>query len=696
MQFFRMRAMGGAAVVTLGDCIVDPSGEDSGKLASPKILAGHEDNLPFLTRIADEIHRYGAVASIELNHAGMLRASAGVQAWGPDYINFDETKTIAPLSDQSASDEPVYRKGEVLFMTEEMIETVVDAFGRAAEQAKTCGFEMAMIHAGHGWLIHQFLSPLTNHRTDRFGGSLENRARLLLMIIDRIRQYCGEDFLIEVRFSGTEYVEGGYTLKEGVEFAKLMDGKADLLHVSACNFYFPETECLMVPGMFKEEGHNLYLAEEIKKHVKHSHVVSVGAHRDPKKIEDILAAGKVDMIAVCRAVNADPQFVNKLKRNQEEEIRPCLRCNACIANYQTRITKCAINPTLDRPEDEVFPFLPTTPKRVLIAGGGPAGLEAAIVARDRGHEVILCEKTGMLGGLLRYARKVPFKRETQQYVDYMIAKAVRMGVDIRLNTEVTPELVKVIAPDFCIAAVGSKALIPPIPGVEKAHPIMDMYDGKVQVGQKVVIVGGGLAGTEAALELAMQGKQVTLVEMGIDVARDANSIQAQKQGPEYLLADGYNLIFAWEELKAVARDNLDAARQMLMEVLSNYQGFKQNIVILVFDAYRVPRSVQDVTKYHNIYVVYTKEAETADTYIERATYEIGRHHRVRVATSDGAEQLIILGHGALRLSASAFKAEVEQAAGQISAILAANNRSAPSQPVAAALERARRRQEDKP
>lgn len=524
MQFFRMRAMGGAAVVTLGDCIVDPSGEDSGKLASPKIMAGHEDNLPFLTRIADEIHRYGAVASIELNHAGMLRASAGVQAWGPDYINFDETKTIAPLSDQSASDEPVYRKGEVLFMTEEMIETVVDAFGRAAEQAKTCGFEMAMIHAGHGWLIHQFLSPLTNHRTDRFGGSLENRARLLLMIIDRIRQYCGEDFLIEVRFSGTEYVEGGYTLKEGVEFAKLMDGKADLLHVSACNFYFPETECLMVPGMFKEEGHNLYLAEEIKKHVKHSHVVSVGAHRDPKKIEDILAAGKVDMIAVCRAVNADPQFVNKLKRNQEEEIRPCLRCNACIANYQTRITKCAINPTLDRPEDEVFPFLPTTPKRVLIAGGGPAGLEAAIVAKDRGHEVILCEKTGTLGGLLRYARKVPFKRETQQYVDYMIAKAVRMGVDIRLNTEVTPELVKVIAPDFCIAAVGSKALIPPIPGVEKAHPIMDMYDGKVQVGQKVVIVGGGLAGTEAALELAMQGKQVTLVEMGIDVARDANSI----------------------------------------------------------------------------------------------------------------------------------------------------------------------------
>jgi len=524
MQFFRMRAMGGAAIVTLGDCIVHPTGEDSGPLASPKILAGNEDNLPFLTKIADEIHRYGALASIELNHAGMLRASAGVQAWGPDSINFDETKVIAPLADQDAAGEPTYRKGEVLSMTEDMIETVVDAFGAAALQAKTCGYEIAMIHAGHGWLIHQFLSPLTNHRTDRFGGSLENRARLLLMIIDRIRQYCGEDFLIEVRFSGTEYVDKGFTLEDGVEFAKLMDGKADLLHVSACNFFYPETECLMVPGVFNEEGHNLYLAEEIRKHVKHSHVVSVGAHRDPKKIDEILASGKVDMIAVCRAANADPMFVKKLAENQEEEIRPCLRCNTCIANYETRVCKCAINPTLDRPEDVLYPQLPARPQKVLIAGGGPAGLEAAIVAKGRGHEVILCEKTGTLGGLLRYSRKVSFKRETRQYLDYMIEKARRMGVEIRLNTEVTPALVESIDPDFCIAAVGSKALVPAIRGIEKAHPIMDLYDGLVEVGQTAVLVGGGLAGTEAAVELAMEGKQVTLVEMGTDVARDANSL----------------------------------------------------------------------------------------------------------------------------------------------------------------------------
>ena len=166
------------------------------------------------------------------------------------------------------------------------------------------------------------------------------------------------------------------------------------------------------------------------------------------------------------------------------------------------------------------------------------------------------------------------------------------------------------------------------------------------------------------------------------------NVQTQNKGPEYLLVDGYNIIFAWEELKAVAQTNLDAARQLLMDLLSNYQGFKKCVVILVFDAYKVPRNVQDVFKYHNIYVVYTKEAETADTYIERTTYEIGKHHQVRVATSDGAEQLIILGHGALRLSATTFKAELEQVGGQIAAILARNNRATPSRPVAAALKKA--------
>ena len=165
-------------------------------------------------------------------------------------------------------------------------------------------------------------------------------------------------------------------------------------------------------------------------------------------------------------------------------------------------------------------------------------------------------------------------------------------------------------------------------------------------------------------------------------------LMEQNRGPEYLLVDGYNIIFAWEELKAVAQDNLDAARKMLMDLLSNYQGFRKCEVILVFDAYKVPGNLGEVTRYHNIYVVYTKEAETADAYIEKTTFELGKRHQVRVATSDGAEQLIILGHGALRLSATVFRQEVEQVSGQIAAVLARNNRRERSAPVRHAMDKA--------
>lgn len=523
MDFFRVRAMGGAAVVTLGDAIVHPSGIDTGNLPSPKVMACNDDNLFYLTRLADEIHRYGAIASIELNHAGMLSTSDEFSGWGPDYINFTEAKIIAPLSDQAESDEPVYRKGEVLYMTEEMIEEVVDGFGTSALRAKQCGFEMAMIHAGHGWLIQQFMSPLTNHRTDRFGGSLENRARLLMMVADRIRHYCGDDFIIEARISATEYVEGGYTIEDGIEFAKLIDDKVDILHISAGNFIHPETECLMIPTSFGGNGFHVHLAEKIKKNVK-THVAALGALVDPEMMEEILASGKADIVSMCRTLNADPMFPNKVRRGQEEEVRPCIRCTCCLANYQTRFTQCSVNPTFHRPFDVLVPRHPAEPKKVLVVGGGPGGMQAAITAKERGHEVILCEKSDKLGGLIRYSRGVPFKKDMERYLNYMVSKTSRMGIDIRLNTEVTPQLVEEIGPDVCIAAIGSIPLIPNIKGIEFAHPIMEMHDKKFELGDSIAIIGAGQAGSEAAVELAMQGKRVYLIEIKSDIARDANSV----------------------------------------------------------------------------------------------------------------------------------------------------------------------------
>ncbi len=506
--FYRLRAAGGAAIVIIGDGIVHPTGVDTGYLPSPKVMACFDDSIPFLRKVSGEIQRHGAVACLQLNHAGMLSTSYEYNGWGPDQVEF--------------------RSGEVQYMTEDMIEEIVDAFGTSALRAKNCGFDMVMIHAGHGWLIHQFLSPITNHRTDRFGGSMENRCRFLAMILDRIRHYCGEDFLIEVRMSGTEYVdeEGGYTLEDGVEIAKLIDEKADIIHVSAGTFsHHYETDTLMFPSIFVKNGHNVYLAAEIRKHVKHAVISTVGGISDPAMMEDILASGQADLVAIGRALIADPQLPDKARRGQEEDIRPCIRCTFCLGDSSMRTMRCSVNPAIHRPWEILLPQKPAAAKKVLIAGGGPAGMEAALIASQRGHEVILCEKTEKLGGLIRYARKVPFKFEMEKYLDYMIRKVNHADIDIRLNTEVTAQLVKEISPDVCIAAVGSRHLIPNIENVHQAVPIMDFYDGKAEVKGNVVIIGGGIAGSEAAIELSMKGHHVTILEMGDDVARDANSLQ---------------------------------------------------------------------------------------------------------------------------------------------------------------------------
>lgn len=523
--FYRLRASGGAAIVTIGDGIVHPTGVDTGYLPSPKVMACMDDSISFFCHVVDEIHRYNSVACLQLNHAGMLSTSDEFSGWGPDYINFEESDYTAPLSEQEGKGEGSSRKGIVQYMTEEMIEEIVEAFGDSARRAKFCGFDMVQLHAAHGWLIHQFISPLTNHRTDRFGGSLENRMRFLLMIVERIRKYCGEDFLIEARLSGTDYVEdGGYTVEDAVEFCKMLDGKVDLLHISAGNFVYPETEALLCPTIFKANGYNVYLAEAIKKAVKVSKVSTIGGINDPAMMEEIIASGKADMVALGRALIADPQLPNKARRGQEEEIRPCIRCTFCLADYQRRAQRCSVNPTFHRPYEALLPVKSAKPQKVLIAGGGPAGLEAAITAKERGHEVILCEKRAELGGLIRYSRSVSFKYETEKFMNFLIRKAERLGVEIRLNTEVTPELVAEINPDYLIAAVGSEAIVPPVEGVEKAHMLMDIYDNNIKLEDTVAVIGGGIAGSEFAVEQAMAGKRVVLIEMGSDLAKDANNV----------------------------------------------------------------------------------------------------------------------------------------------------------------------------
>lgn len=508
IAFYENRAKGGAAIVTISEAIVDYAhGKSHGRL----INLQNPDVIASLTNAARAIQRHGALASIELNHSGMLsefdvmeseRSGDGLEHWGP-------VDTILPNGS--------FVRG----MTQDMIDYTVEQYRKGAALVKRAGFDMLMIHAGHGWLIHQFLSKLTNTRTDRYGGSIENRARLAIEIIDAVRSAVGPEFPIEVRFSGIEMAEGGLSQADAIEFAKLIQDKVDILHVSAGGE--PEFH-VTHPSMFSEPGCNVHLAAEIKKHV-HIPVAAIGALNEPEQMEAILADGKADIIYMGRALLADPELPKKVEQNRTDEILRCIRCFVCHAERmltQTRI--CALNPEIGREYEAGFARPATTSKNVLVVGGGPGGMQFAVTAARRGHKVTLCEKSDALGGNLKSEYNVPFKSAFPKYTATMARRMELAGVELRLNTEVTPEYVREFAPDALVIAVGAESLILPLPGIDspKLIPATELDVREDKIGEKVVILGGGLVGCESGLYLAHKGHQVTIVEMRDTVAIDAN------------------------------------------------------------------------------------------------------------------------------------------------------------------------------
>lgn len=307
-------------------------------------------------------------------------------------------------------------------------------------------------------------------------------------------------------------------------FAKMVEDDVDIIHVSTGNFYYPDTDVDMIPTVFTEWGHNIYLAKEMKKHITKAKIATVGAIMEPSFMEKTLAEGSADLVVVGRALVADPELPNKARRGQEQEIRPCLRCCFCLSDYQSRWLHCTVNPTIYRPYETLYMNPPASKKKVLIAGrrrGRYAGRGNRRGEGPRGYPV---REDGQTGRFVRYARSVDFKYDTRRYLDHMIAKVYRRGVDVRLLCEVTPELIEEIKPDHVIAAVGSTHIVPNIPGCERAIPIMEYYDNAPYLGEEVAVIGAGLSGSELALELAMKGKKVTLIEGRGDFAVDANDI----------------------------------------------------------------------------------------------------------------------------------------------------------------------------
>ena len=506
--FYELRAKGGAGAVTVSECMVHPKTDGSHAYhLDPAIL----NSLAAATYTADAIRRHGCIPSIELSHSGMYAGT------------YMTDKTRQKEMCQWGPSACVRPDGvEVHELTQEIIDDIVDSYGKTAAMAKRAGFEMIMIHGGHGWLINQFLSPMFNHRTDGYGGSIENCCRFAIEVLKAVREAVGPFFPIEFRMSGAELVENGYDLATGVEIAKILEPYVDLLHVSAGTYQgtFGDTH----PSMFKEHGCNVYLAAEIKKHVKVP-VATLGGLNDPAQMEEIIASGKADVVEMARALLADPYLPSKVMQNRDEEIVRCLRCFTCMAERAATATRrCTVNPLIGRETegDAIYPA--PVKKKVLIAGGGPGGLYAAYTAARRGHQVILCEKEAELGGILKSEQALPFKYEMYQLTGTYEKMARDAGAEIRLNTEVTKEYAEKEAPDALIIAVGSRPLIPPIKGIDGDNVIVvnNYYKQKDQCKDTVVVFGGGLAGCECAIHLGMEGKKVELVEMRDMLAPDAN------------------------------------------------------------------------------------------------------------------------------------------------------------------------------
>lgn len=522
MRMIEDRAKGGCASVVNGEISVNfddslrPSVAGEGKFALLKVDFKNFDDpaFPLFQKNADVIKRHGTVAIAELSHFGIEKPllEDGILPLGPvAYTKEDGTPVRA--------------------FDKESMEKVAGDFADAAYWMKTAGFQGVFVHCGHGWMIGQFLSGRNNKRTDEYGGSIENRARFPLEILQTIRDRCGSDFLIEIRLSGEENLPGGITIDETVAFCKLLEGKGlvDLIHISAGHYYSP-ARSHEFSTIFTPHGLNADYAAAVKKAVGIP-VAVVGGITTPETAERIIAEGKADIVSMGRQMIADPDFAKKTAEGRADEIRSCLRCCVCYpgptgehktdpkGRHLPGLGSCTINPynVNSFSHHKVLPEdmpKPQGSRKVLIVGGGPGGMQAAIDAADRGHSVILADNADRLGGVLRLTDDDFYKKDLCDFKDLLVREVGKRNIDVRLNTHVTPEMVKETAPDALIIAIGAEPAIPPIPGVETAVNALDVYfNPDVTIGKKVIMIGGGLVGCEVGLELVHNGKEVTIIEM---------------------------------------------------------------------------------------------------------------------------------------------------------------------------------------
>ena len=484
------------------------------KAAPKKFLAICDDKYILgLKKLADAIHEAGGKAGVQLWLGGLAVAS-------------DPEAMIIIPSDMPVQGADITIPGATL----EIIKEAINAFGEAARRAVESGYDCIEFHAGHNYVPHSFLSSAFNHRTDEYGGSLENRARFSLECIKAIRSNIPEDMPLFMRIDAhDDYLDNGLTIEEVIEFCKMAKAAGvDVLDVSRGNFSTAAIK-YEVPPVDLPRGFNVENAARIKRETGMI-TVAVGRINDPAQAEEIISSGKADMVVIGRAQLADPEFCNKAKAGDVDSIVRCVGCNqGCYDGFvstEMPFITCMRNPALGR-EAEYALIKADNPKKVLIAGGGMAGLEAAITLKRRGHNPIVCESGDSLGGQFVLAGAAPRKEEMMEAAIAMGEQAKREGVEIRLSTPITTELIEEVTPEEVIIAIGAEPMKLRVPGAElsKVTNSHDVLAGKVSVSGDVVVVGGGLVGLEVAEYLAGKVGKITVVEMLDQVAKDLGDLR---------------------------------------------------------------------------------------------------------------------------------------------------------------------------
>ncbi|VUT25110.1 MAG: FAD-dependent oxidoreductase [Candidatus Methanolliviera sp. GoM_asphalt] len=500
-NFYIERAKGGVGLIFIG-----PTGIDENEPSYVNIYG--DEFISELRDLAKAIQVY--------------RTKIGLQLWHPGRYSFFPGDHIVSASDIPA---PIFTRQMPRALTIPEIEKIEDEFAEGALRTKKAGFNCVEFLAATGYLISQFLSPITNKRTDRYGGSIENRMQFLLEIIEKTREKVGDNFPILCRISGNEFVEGGNTLKEQKIIAKsLDDAGVDALNV---NVGWHESRVDQM-SMMVPRGGFVYLAKEIKDVVN---IPIIASHRinDPILAENILKEKKADLIAMARPLIADPELPNKAKEGRYGEIRTCIACNSCFDDVFNGVPiTCLVNPAVGKEEE--YKIKPVeNPKKVIVVGGGPAGMEAARVAALRGHNVTLYEKDDRLGGQINLISAWPAMEEFANIPRYYLNQ-LRKNVEIEFGRDVTQDLIMRQNPDVVIVATGASPSIPDISGVDRDNVItaFDILRGREVDGKNIVVMGGGGVGCDVALFLAEKGKKVTIVEMlgkvGTDIGRSTRWI----------------------------------------------------------------------------------------------------------------------------------------------------------------------------